>query len=289
MDILFDLDHFHLALDQLRTARRALVATVRSVASSLPLLSSPLYFATSQRIVWQRLRTQIGAIGSPLLYLQQIRSHLSRFPALDPFVPTLIMCGLPNVGKSSLANKITRADVTVLPLPLPIKSFFVGPFRHGDVQWQLLDSPGLLDQSFDQFRPFELQLLRTLTHLPAALLFMCDVSGSSGHSIAQQVQHFTAVKSQLAALPGILVLNKTDLLPVSELTSEDAELLTRFATDIGAKTLPISICTEAGLTDLLNSACDLVLPPASALASPPATAGRSATSSASGAASSSFP
>ena len=46
-----------------------------------------------------------------LAYLEEVRRHMSRLPALDPNTRTLLMCGLPNVGKSSFMNKITRANV----------------------------------------------------------------------------------------------------------------------------------------------------------------------------------
>lgn len=39
---------------------------------------------------------------------------------------TLIMCGFPNVGKSSFLNSVTRADVEVQPYAFTTKSLFVG-------------------------------------------------------------------------------------------------------------------------------------------------------------------
>jgi GTPase SAR1 family protein len=52
----------------------------------------------------------------PLAYLEQVRQHISRLPAIDPSTRTLLICGYPNVGKSSFVNKITRADVDVQPV-----------------------------------------------------------------------------------------------------------------------------------------------------------------------------
>jgi nucleolar GTP-binding protein len=54
----------------------------------------------------------------PLAYLEQVRQHISRLPAIDPNTRTLIICGYPNVGKSSFINKITRADVDVQPVSI---------------------------------------------------------------------------------------------------------------------------------------------------------------------------
>ena len=39
-----------------------------------------------------------------LAYLEQVRQHMSRLPAIDPNTRTLLVCGYPNVGKSSFMN-----------------------------------------------------------------------------------------------------------------------------------------------------------------------------------------
>lgn len=41
-----------------------------------------------------------------LTYLEQVRQHLSRLPSIDPYTRTIIICGFPNVGKSSFINKV---------------------------------------------------------------------------------------------------------------------------------------------------------------------------------------
>lgn len=40
-----------------------------------------------------------------LAYLEQVRQHMSRLPAIDPNTRTLLVCGYPNVGKSSFMNR----------------------------------------------------------------------------------------------------------------------------------------------------------------------------------------
>ena len=44
--------------------------------------------------------------GQSLSYLEQVRQHLSRLPSIDPNTRTLLICGFPNVGKSSFINKV---------------------------------------------------------------------------------------------------------------------------------------------------------------------------------------
>lgn len=49
---------------------------------------------------------------------------------------TLILCGFPNVGKSSLMNLLTRADVEVQPYAFTTKALYVGHLDYKYLRWQ---------------------------------------------------------------------------------------------------------------------------------------------------------
>ena len=71
-----------------------------------------------------RMMTLIKRQKAALAYLEEVRKHLGRLPALDPTARTLLVCGFPNVGKSSFVNKVTRADVEVQPWAFTTKALF---------------------------------------------------------------------------------------------------------------------------------------------------------------------
>ena len=94
-----------------------------------------------------RMATIMKRQGQSLQYLEQVRQHLSRLPSIDPNTRTLLVCGYPNVGKSSFLNKITRADVEVQPYAFTTKSLYVGHTDYKYLRWQVVDTPGILDHS----------------------------------------------------------------------------------------------------------------------------------------------
>ncbi len=94
-----------------------------------------------------RMATIVKRQAQSLQYLEQVRQHLSRLPSIDPNTRTLLICGYPNVGKSSFLNKITRADVEVQPYAFTTKSLYVGHTDYKYLRWQVVDTPGILDHS----------------------------------------------------------------------------------------------------------------------------------------------
>lgn len=75
--------------------------------------------------------------GPSLAYLEQVRQHMSRLPGIDPNTRSVLLCGYPNVGKSSMMNKLTRADVEVQPYAFTTKSLYVGHMDYKYLRWQV--------------------------------------------------------------------------------------------------------------------------------------------------------
>ena len=64
----------------------------------------------------------------------------------------------PNVGKSSFVNKITRANVEVQPYAFTTKSLYVGHTDYQYLRWQVIDTPGILDQPLEDRNTIEMQV-----------------------------------------------------------------------------------------------------------------------------------
>lgn len=133
-----------------------------------------------------RMATIMRRQKDPLSYLEQVRQHISRLPSIDPNTRTLLVCGYPNVGKSSFVNKVTRADVDVQPYAFTTKSLFVGHLDYKYLRWQVIDTPGVLDHPLEEMNTIEMQSITALAHLRSVVLYFMDLSEQCGYTVEAQ-------------------------------------------------------------------------------------------------------
>ncbi|KAK9005567.1 hypothetical protein V6N11_042995 [Hibiscus sabdariffa] len=273
LHVLYNKDHYKLALGQINTARN-LISKIAKDYVKLLKYGDSLYRCKSLKVAaLGRMCTVIKRIGPSLAYLEQIRQHMARLPSIDPNTRTILICGYPNVGKSSFMNKITRADVDVQPYAFTTKSLFVGHTDYKYLRYQVIDTPGILDRPFEDRNIIEMCSITALAHLRTAVLFFLDISGSCGYSIAQQAALFHSIKSLFMNKPLIIVCNKTDLQPLDGISEEDRKLVIEMKTE-AMKTvigqggepeneegvlLTMSTLTEDGVIAVKNAACERLL------------------------------
>lgn len=146
-----------------------------------------------KRAALGRMATIMKRQAANLTYLEQVRQHLARLPSIDPYTRTIIICGFPNVGKSSFINKITRADVEVQPYAFTTKSLYVGHTDYKYLRWQVIDTPGILDHALEERNVIEMQAVTALAHLRACVLYFMDLSEQCGHTLDEQVSKQTYI------------------------------------------------------------------------------------------------
>jgi nucleolar GTP-binding protein len=184
---------------------------------------------------------------------------MARLPSIDPNTRTLLICGYPNVGKSSFINKITRADVDVQPYAFTTKSLFVGHTDYRYLRWQVIDTPGILDHPLDERNTIEMQSITALAHLRATIMYFIDISEQCGYTIEQQIQLCDSIKPLFSNKPLVIVLTKIDIIKPEELRTEDMNMIKQLASGQNATLVQMSTLTEEGVSQVKETACEQLL------------------------------
>ncbi|KAE8907472.1 Nucleolar GTP-binding protein 1 [Phytophthora fragariae] len=259
INILYDRDHYKLALGQVNTAR-ALIDNIAKDYVRMIKYGDSLYRCKQlKRAALGRMCTLLKKQKASLEYLEEVRKHLSRLPSIDPNTRTLLVTGFPNVGKSSFMNKVTRADVDVQPYAFTTKALYVGHLDYKYLRWQVIDTPGILDHSLEDRNTIEMQAVTALAHLQASILFFMDISEQCGFTIEQQLSLFENIRPLFANKPLVLVCNKIDQMRFEALSEHHQNMINTAVTETKAKFFTMSNHSEENVMEVRNYACDELL------------------------------
>ena len=139
---------------------------------------------------------------------------MKKFPEVHD-VPSVIIAGYPNVGKSSLLKCISSAKPKIAQYPFTTKQIHVGHIeseeKYTKKLYQIIDTPGLLDRPLSKKNYIEKQAIAALNHLADLIIFIFDPSETCGYSSEDQLNILTQIKEIFSDIPLIVVENKVDL------------------------------------------------------------------------------
>ncbi|OCT51371.1 Nucleolar GTP-binding protein 1 [Cladophialophora carrionii] len=260
LNTLYDADHFKIALGTLSTAKRLIETVARDYVRLLKYAQSLFQCKSLKRAALGRMATICKRLKDPLVYLEQVRQHLGRLPSIDPNTRTLLICGYPNVGKSSFLKSITRADVDVQPYAFTTKSLFVGHFDYKYLRFQAIDTPGILDHPLEEMNTIEMQSITAIAHLRSAILYFMDLSEQCGYTVQAQMALFNSIKPLFANKLVFIVVNKTDVMKPEDLDPETQQQLKDLLTqNSNTELLQLSCVTSEGVQEVKNAVCDRLI------------------------------
>lgn len=259
MNTLYDADHFRIALGQLSTAKSLIETISRDYVRLIKYAQSLFQCRQLKRAALGRMATICKRLKDPLIYLEQVRQHLGRLPSIDPNTRTLLICGYPNVGKSSFLRSITKADVDVQPYAFTTKSLFVGHFDYKYLRFQAIDTPGILDHPLEDMNTIEMQSITAIAHLKSAVLYFMDLSEQCGYSVSDQLRLFHSIRPLFANKIVFLVINKTDITRPEDLDVETQAEIQSILKPGDVEMLQMSCTTTEGIMPVKNAACDRLL------------------------------
>ncbi|ABN64586.1 nucleolar G-protein [Scheffersomyces stipitis CBS 6054] len=259
MDTLYEKNHYKISLAAVSRAKTLIEQVARDYVRLLKFGQSLYQCKQLKRAALGRMATITKKLKDPLVYLEQVRQHLGRLPSIDPNTRTLLICGYPNVGKSSFLRCITKADVEVQPYAFTTKSLYVGHFDYKYLRFQAIDTPGILDRPTEEMNNIEMQSIYAIAHLRSCVLYFMDLSEQCGFSIEAQVKLFHSIKPLFANKSVMVVMNKSDIIKAEDLSESNQELLKSLTTVPGVEVMHASCHEEENVMQVRNQACEKLL------------------------------
>ncbi|MCI4326795.1 MAG: 50S ribosome-binding GTPase [Thermoplasmata archaeon] len=203
----------------LERSRRRLERAIERIRGLLAEEQRALRKASSREAFGELVRRFYGRVASftrevdpDLVILAEITKFLKVRPQLDPLTPTVVIAGFPNVGKSSLVEKLSSARPKVAEYPFTTLSLEVGHADLGFDRLQILDTPGVLDRSGQSSRA-EREAEVAVEHAATLVVFLIDPTESCGYPLPDQLRLLARWREELPNVPILVVATKADLGP----------------------------------------------------------------------------
>lgn len=199
----------------------------------------------TRRVLYGKAASYVKKAKAELELLSSAAKALHKLPDIRD-LPTIIIAGLPNVGKSSLLKALTGAAPEIQPYPFTTRGLMLGYAEIARQQVQFIDTPGLLDRPLSERNPIERTAIAALKHLASLIIYIFDVSETSA-PLSAQISLYKELRRTFK-IPLVLIANKVDI--PGSLLPEQIKIKERI--------LPISCETGQGIAGLKSLLAELI-------------------------------
>jgi len=194
----------------------------RQYVSKINKASNVVIISKLSKEFYGRISSVLKQINSNLQYLNKARRTLRTYPDIKEMF-TVCIYGFPNVGKTTLLNKLTKTKAKVAAYAFTTISINAGYFTVKEEKVQVLDVPGTLSRK-EKMNNVELQAELVVEKLADIIIYVFDLSGYCGYPVEKQVQLFSKISKKTNVL---VYLSKKDLLDDSIINNFNAKHLSQ--------------------------------------------------------------
>ena len=158
-----------------------------------------------------RIASVIRKIKKELAYLEITRKALKDFPDFKEEF-TVCIVGFPNIGKTTILNKITGTKAEVKAYAFTTKRLNIGYFTVGHHKIQVIDTPGSLNR-FEKMNPIEKQAFLAIKYCANAIVYIYDLT--EPYPLKDQEKLLKNIRE--LHKPVLQYVSKTDIIPKEEI------------------------------------------------------------------------
>ncbi len=211
LDLLLDKNRYKKSLGTLKWATGRLESFADKYARKVKGCGSIDDTVRLRKEFYGRAASILKQITPHLSFLAEAREVMRKLPDIEPSMPTVVIAGYPNVGKSELVKKLSTAHPEIAPYPFTTKGIIVGHLEDKNGKIQFVDTPGLLDRPIEKRNKIERQAILALKYLANLIVFVFDPSETCGYPIDVQERLLNELQEQFSTKI-IVVDNKKDLM-----------------------------------------------------------------------------
>lgn len=182
--------------------------------------------------------------------LDSARKFMNKLPEFED-IYTIAIGGFPNVGKSTLMNKLTKSNVEIQNYPFTTKGLMFGYIYQANTKTiQLIDTPGMLGR--DKQNQIEQRAQIILSQYSNIIVYVIDFTQTCGYNIKNQIKLLRETKELKKTI--LIYLSKTDIFDndAKELKKEYENTLKKYKTFENSEELKKHIIEEKSKNKKFN-------------------------------------
>jgi len=188
----------------------------------------PQQTAKIRQSAYGRFASLVKKAKGDIKYLIRVTKKAKTIPDFDMTIPSVVVAGAPNVGKSSLVRSISTGKPEIGEYPFTTKKIIFGHRNLFFTMAQVVDTPGILDRPFGERNIIELQSISTIRYISDIIIILFDTSYNASLKPDEQLNLLNDIKMNFPQVPIIRVLNKIDLLSDEEIEKAKSKFNTDF-------------------------------------------------------------